>query len=136
MAGVLQPTALVHETYLRLSRQTSQTWKNRSHFFGVAAVLMRYILIDQARRNRRSELATKILLMSESRSQPFVLEDLHRALNRLEQQDPRQCRVVELRYFGGLSLAEIAEAIGVSERTVRRDWEMARAWLHSELARR
>ena len=134
VADVLQPTALVHETYVRLSQQRSVEWKNRSHFFGVAAVLMRYILIDQARRARRSEFATRVLLQDvEQKSGAPALEELHEALNRLEAIDPRQCRVIELRYFGGLSVSETAEALGVSERTVRRDWEMARAWLHGEL---
>lgn len=136
----LQATALVNEAYLRLVGQMDKDWKNRSHFFAVAASLIRRILVDHARYRkaqkrdggmRRIEL-TDGLAISEDRLDEVLM--IHEALERLAAWDPRQCRVVELRFFAGLSDEEVAEAIGVTPRTVKRDWKIARAWLHGELA--
>jgi RNA polymerase sigma-70 factor (ECF subfamily) len=133
--GILQPTALVNETYLRLLQQKVAAWKSRAHFFGVAALLMRRILVDEARRR-----AVSVRVMQEagrergeSQGLTFTLEALDEALTRLSLQDPRQAEVVELRYFGGLTLEEAAEFLGVSSKTVKRDWDMARSWLRAEL---
>jgi RNA polymerase sigma-70 factor, ECF subfamily len=132
--ATLQPTALVNETYLRLLRQTGVEWKGRAHFFGVAALLMRRILVDGARRRALSvrvmEQAGKTLGPPEPVIDLCLLDS---ALTRLAQLDARQADVVELRYFGGLTIDETASFLGVSPKTVKRDWEMARAWLHAEL---
>lgn len=137
----LQPTALVHEAYLRLIDQREVQWQNRAHFFGVAAQIMRRILIDHARRKRarkRDAGGVRVTfderLPSTSDGEPDLLA-LDDALNRLHELDPRQARVVELRYFGGLSVEETAEALSTSPATVKRDWAVARAWLHRELER-
>jgi RNA polymerase sigma-70 factor, ECF subfamily len=133
---VLQPTALVHETYLRLVRQKEIQWKSRVHFYGVAALLMRYILVEHARRRRVEQRVLTVtgLDQSSDASAPGVdVEALDEALTRLASIDPRQSRVVELRYFGGMSTEEAAEILDVSPKTVKRDWAMARAWLHGEL---
>ena len=133
--NLLQPTALVNETYLRLLRQKVVEWKSRSHFFGIAALLMRRILVDEA---RRRTVAARMLEhpghqhgVTSARS--FTLQALDEALSRLNQEDPRQAEVVELRYFGGLTIEETAEFLGVSPKTVKRDWEVARTWLRAEL---
>jgi RNA polymerase sigma-70 factor, ECF subfamily len=133
--GILQPTALVNEAYLRLLRQTAIEWKNRAHFFGVAALLMRRILVDEA---RRCSVSVRVIeemgkLSSGSQTPSFDLPALDAALTRLARLDARQAEVVELRYFGGLTIDEAAEFLGVSPRTVKRDWEVARAWLRAEL---
>lgn len=138
----LQPTALVHEAYVRLAKSDSPC-TSRSHFFGIAASAMRRILVDHARardaQKRGGGLARLTLETLEQAGQDpcagvdvLVLDD---ALTRLESLDPRQCEIVELRFFGGLSVEETATAMGVSERTVKRDWQMARAWLRREIAR-
>jgi RNA polymerase sigma-70 factor, ECF subfamily len=135
----LQPTALVHEAYLRLIEQRETTWKNRAHFFGVAAQLMRRILVDHARsrlRDKRGGELQKVsldegLVFSTDRSAELV--ELDGALSRLEKLDARQCRVVELRFFGGLTVDEAAEALQTSPRTVEREWNFAKAWLYLEL---
>ena len=133
----LQPTALVHEAYLRLVDQTNPSWQNRSHFFGVAARLMRQILVDHARRKqagKRGGLRVSLdeaVSFQQERSRDLVALDT--ALNALEKLDPRKCKAVELRYFGGLSMDEIAETLNVSTITVRRDLRMAEAWLHQEM---
>jgi RNA polymerase sigma-70 factor (ECF subfamily) len=142
-AHTLQATALVHEAYFRLVDQKNVQWQNRSHFFGIAAQVMRRILIDHARAklaDKRGGTATKIgfdeklhVLMAEEDG-PDVLA-LDQALTRLEELDPRQAKVVELRFFGGLNLEETAEVTGTSLATVKRDWTMAKAWLHRELTR-
>jgi RNA polymerase sigma factor (TIGR02999 family) len=139
-AGVLQTTALVHELYLRLADQ-SVRWQNRAHFFAIAARLTRRILIDQARRRaceRRGAGAHHVAL-DEAAETPIVrtseLLALDDALNELRETDLRKCQVVELRFFGGLSVAETADQLGVSEMTVIRDWACARAWLHREIRR-
>ena len=138
---VLQTTALINEAYLRLIDWKNVQWQNRSHFFGLAAHLMRHILVDFARAQHREKRGGDRLLVSlseaanqgEERSADLVaLDD---ALKDLEKLDPRQARVVELRFFAGLSLEETAEALKVSVGTVRRDWSLAEAWLYRELSK-
>jgi RNA polymerase sigma-70 factor (ECF subfamily) len=135
----LQPTALVNEAYLRLVGQRGKQWKNRNHFLAVATQVMRRILVDYARAHRSAkrghvcatssveEIGTK----GDQWSEPLI--DLDAALDRLASLDPRQARIIELRFFGGLTEAEIAAMIGVSERTVKREWKAGRAWLYGEL---
>lgn len=133
----LQPTALVHEAYLRLVDQKNPDWQGRSHFFGVAARLMRQILVDHARRRQAGKRAVSKVSLDEAvsfqpeRSRNLVALDS--GLKALEKLDPRKCKAVELRYFGGLSMDEIAQALAVSPVTVRRDLRMAEAWLHHEM---
>jgi RNA polymerase sigma-70 factor, ECF subfamily len=133
----LQPTALVHEAYVRLVDQTNPTWQSRSHFFGVAARLMRQILVDHARRKHAGKRAgmnvpfNEAVSSREERSRDLVALDS--GLTELEKIDPRKCKAVELRYFGGLSMDEIAHTLEVSEITVRRDLRMAEAWLRQEM---
>jgi RNA polymerase sigma-70 factor (ECF subfamily) len=133
----LQPTALVHEAYLRLVGQSIPNFQNRSHFFGVAARLMRQILVDRARRKHADKRAGQQVSLQEALS--FQKEGsrdlmaLDTSLNALEKLDPRKCKAVELRYFGGLSMDEIAQTLGLSAVTVRRDLRMAEAWLHREM---
>ena len=133
----LQPTALVHEAYMRLVDQRNPTWQNRSHFFGVAARLMRQILVDHARRKHAGKRAGRNVKLEETisfqhkRSRDLVALDS--GLEALEKIDPRKCKAIELRYFGGLSMDEIAQALDVSPVTVRRDLRMAEAWLHNEM---
>jgi len=133
----LQPTALVHEAYLRLVDQKNPSWQNRSHFYGVAARLMRQILVDHARRRHAGKRAgLKVPLENAGRYEAARGEDLialDGALNALEKIDARKCKAVELRYFGGLSMEEISQALEVSAVTVRRDLRMAEAWLHREM---
>jgi RNA polymerase sigma-70 factor, ECF subfamily len=133
----LQPTALVHEAYLRLVDQKNTTWQNRSHFYGVAARLMRQILVDHARQRQATKRAGHKVSLEEAvsfhheRSRDLVaLDD---ALKALEKIDPRKSKAVELRYFGGLSMEEIAQALDISPITIRRDLRMAEAWLHQEM---
>src|SRR5262252_1242632 len=133
----LQPTALVNEAYLRLVRQKSPNWQNRAHFFGVAARLMRQILVDHVRRRSADKRACLAVFLDEAvsfqqeRVADLVALDL--GLRTLEKIDLRKCKVVELRYFGGLSMEEVAQAMGLSPVTVRRDLRMAEAWLHNEM---
>jgi RNA polymerase sigma-70 factor (ECF subfamily) len=133
----LQPTALVHEAYLRLVGQSSSSWQNRSHFYGVAARLMRQILVDHARRKQAGKRGGLKVSLDEAvsfqkeRSRDLVALDI--GLGALEKIDPRKCKAVELRYFGGLSMDEIAQTLNVSPVTVRRDLRMAEAWLHQEM---
>lgn len=133
----LQPTALVHEAYLRLVDQTRPSWENRSHFYGVAARLMRQILVDHARRKQAAKRAglkvplEQAVSFAQDRRHDLVALDI--GLTALEKLDPRKCKVVELRYFGGLSMDEIARSLEVSTVTVRRDLRMAEAWLHREM---
>ena len=137
----LQATALVHEAYLRLVSQSDRTWQNRAHFIGVAAQVMRRILIDHARAHRatkREGMLQRVpleepLLFTEQQSEELLA--LNEALERLAQIDARQSRVVELRFFGGLTVEETAEALGMSSKTVKRDWNVARAWLHREVSK-
>jgi RNA polymerase sigma factor (TIGR02999 family) len=135
----LQPTALVHEAYLRLIDQTRVDWQNRAHFFGVAAQLMRRILVDHARRHqaeKRGGFRQKLTLdeaVDYSQTRDVDLVRLDEALTALAQFDERQSRVVELRFFGGLTIEETAEALAVSPATVKVDWSMAKAWLRREI---
>ena len=135
----LQATALVHEAYFRLVNQPDRTWQNRTHFIRVAAQVMRRMLIDYARARRtakregglqRVPLEEPLLLTEEQSAEVLALNE---ALERLAQFDARQSRVVELRFFGGLTVEETAEALGLSTKTVKRDWCVARAWLHREV---
>jgi len=137
----LQPTALVHEAYLRLVGQDRADWQNRAQFMGVAAQLMRRILVDYARQRvaaKRGGGAIKIdderFDVGASTEQSEELLAVNEAVERLTELDPQQAQIVEMRYFGGLSVEETAEALGISPRTVKRDWAMAKAWLRTELA--
>jgi RNA polymerase sigma-70 factor (ECF subfamily) len=135
----LQPTALVHEAYLRLIEQDGQNWENRAHFIGIAAHLMRQILVDHARKrtaikrggNARPVTLDDVMLPHVKRLEDLL--NLDQALTRLESMDKRQCRIVELRFFGGLTEEEISHVLGISVRTIKRDWNVARAWLHAEM---
>ena len=137
----LQATALVNEAYLRLLGYADLDWKDRVHFFAAAAQSMRRILVDYARmRNaakrpgaRQQVEITDVLLISDDRLDELIAVD--ELLTRLAQWDARQCRIVELRYYGGLTEEEVAEVMGIGVRTVSREWEHARAWLHGELNR-
>lgn len=137
----LQPTALVHEAYLRLLDQKHVQWQNRSHFFGVAAQLMRRILVDYARSHqaaKRGGALPKIPLeraIVAQKEQPADLVALDETLTRLASIDPQQARIVELRVFGGLTIEETAELLGASPATVKRDWSMAKAWLRREMGK-
>ncbi|MCW5982506.1 MAG: sigma-70 family RNA polymerase sigma factor [Bryobacteraceae bacterium] len=137
----LQPTALVNEAYLRLADQTRVDWRNRAHFFGVAARLMRRILVDHARERvaakrggRRARIDLDQIEVGLTREGCEELLAVEEALTRLREFDPQQERIVELRYYGGLTVEETAEALRISPRTVKREWAMARAWLQAELA--
>ena len=135
----LQPTALVHETYLRLVDQQRMQWRNRAQFFAVSAQLIRRILVDYARQRgavKRGGMATRLELDSSIASAAGDLVDaiaLDTALKGLEALDAQQARVIELRFYGGLSIEETASALGVSPATVNRDWVTARAWLYRRL---
>ena len=138
----LQATALVHEAYLRLVDQRRVEWRNRAHFFGIAAQMMRRVLVDHARArlsHKRGGGAQVVMLSDADVATPSGDADaldvlaLHEALERLAALDADQARVVELRYFGGLSIEETAEALSVSPATVKREWAVARAWLRREL---
>src|SRR5574341_1401068 len=139
---ILQTTALVNEAFLRLIDWQNVEWQNRAHFFGLAAQIMRGILVDFARARRREKRGGGALLVSLSEAANIAQERnadlvaLDDALQTLEKLDPRQARVVELRFFAGLSLEETAEALKVSVTTVRRDWSLAEAWLFRELNRK
>jgi RNA polymerase sigma-70 factor, ECF subfamily len=139
---VLQPTALVNEAYVRLADWKDGQWQNRGHFVAVAAQVMRRVLVDMARTRNRSKRGGGRLHVSLSEAEQVAAEQsadfvaLDDALNSLEAIDPRKSRVVELRFFGGLSLEEIARVLDVSVATVRRDWSLARAWLYRELGGR
>src|SRR5271157_292172 len=133
----LQPTALVHEAYVRLVRQRNPSWQDRKHFFGVAAHLMRQILVQHARRRGAGKRAGRRVSLEDAlsfqreRSRDLVVLDS--CLDALEKLDPRKSKAIELRYFGGLSMDEIAQTLDVSSVTVRRDLRMAEAWLHHEM---
>lgn len=136
----LQPTALVNEAYLKLIDQRNAKWQNRAQFYGVAAQLMRRILVDHARARQAEKRGgsdqQRLSITSAERlvKQPEVdLLALHEALEELAMLDPQQERIVELRFFGGLSIEETAEVIGIGHATVERDWKMARAWLRRKL---
>lgn len=135
----LQPTALVNEAYLRLVDQADVRWQNRAHFVGIGAQMMRRILVDHARKHQASKRGgdvTRVTFnedLDASDQKDFDLIALDQALERLSQMDARQGTVVELRFFGGLSVDETAIALGVSTATVKREWSTARAWLYKQL---
>ncbi|HKQ80177.1 MAG TPA: sigma-70 family RNA polymerase sigma factor [Blastocatellia bacterium] len=137
----LQPTALVNEAYLRLVDQSKVNWQNRAHFFGAAARLMRQILINHAEARRAAKRGGEAERVSLHDADHFAagheidLIALNEALRHLERIDPQQGQIVELRYFSGLTIEEIAEVVGVSTATVKREWNAARAWLRRELSR-
>jgi RNA polymerase sigma-70 factor, ECF subfamily len=136
----LQTTALINEAYVRLVDQRNVQWANRSHFFAISAQIMRRILIDHARRHQYAKRGGGAQQVSLDESAIVALEDLSEilrldeALQSLAELDPRRSRVVELRYFGGLNNEEIAGVLNISENTVIRDWNMARAWLYRQLS--
>ncbi|HQZ83531.1 MAG TPA: sigma-70 family RNA polymerase sigma factor [Pyrinomonadaceae bacterium] len=135
----LQPTALVHEAFVRLAKQGGVEWQNRSHFYGIASRLMRQILIDHARQHGAAKRGSAkvhfslddVAIPVETRAGSILALD--EALERLEAVDERQAKVVEMRFFGGLSNTEIAEALDISERTVQRSWSVAKLWLYREM---
>jgi RNA polymerase sigma factor (TIGR02999 family) len=138
----LQPTGLVHEAYVRLVDQKQVKWRNRAHFFGVAAGLMRRILVDHARKRRAGKRGggwERVTLAGHEAATDGPKEidvlALDEALERLAQFDPQQERIVELRYFGGLTIDETAEVVGISAATVVREWTIAKAWLRADLSR-
>jgi RNA polymerase sigma-70 factor (ECF subfamily) len=135
----LQPTALVHEAYMRLTKIHKVDWQSRSHFFATAANVMRRILVDHARKQRADKRPNvrdaidleQVLVMSPGRSSELLALD--EALERLKKFNERQSKIVELRFFGGMSEEEAGVILGVSVRTVKRDWRVAKAWLYSEM---
>jgi RNA polymerase sigma-70 factor (ECF subfamily) len=137
----LQPTAVADEVFLKLIDRNAQTWQNRAHFFAVAAQAMRRILVDYSRQKhalKRGGPRHREKLDDEPRGPASPIDEIlaiDEALNRLSTIDPRQGRIVELRYFAGLTEKETAEVLAISERTVKRDWAVARAWLHAELTK-
>ncbi len=137
----LQTTALVNEAYLRLVDSDKVNWHDRNHFFAICSQLMRRILVDRARRRSSQKrggdrlqitLAEEIAVLDQKQADVVALDE---ALRRLAEMSPRQSQIVELRYFGGLTEDQVADALGISSRTVRRDWNVARAWLFRELER-
>ena len=138
----LQTTALVNEAYLKLVEQKSVAWESRSHFYAIAATMMRRILIDYAKTKHRvrrggvhSDLPLENALTIRVSETDFDLLALDEALNRLAAKEVQLAKVVELRFFSGLDVVETAEVLSVSESTIKRDWRMAKAWLHRELTR-
>ncbi len=134
----LQPTALVHEVYLRLIDQTRARWQNRSQFFGLAAQMMRRILVDHAREHKAQKRGGGLKVALDDVDVPAGQRDvdlvaLDACLDELQRLDPRQARIVELRYFGGLSIEETAHTLELSPATVKREWTLARAFLHGRL---
>jgi len=135
-----QTTELIHEAYLKIAKGEEQNWENRTHFFGVASQAMRHILVDYARSKQsrkrgdwqeRVTFAEAALVSNESSEKIVALDD---ALKQLAVFDERKCRVVEMKFFGGLTMEEIAEVLKTSSKTVKRDWQFARMWLSRELA--
>lgn len=136
----LQPTALVHEAFLRLIDQRNVQWQNRAHFFAIAAQLIRRVLVDHARRRRAAKrggaleaipIEHEVAVSSKQSVDTLALDE---ALSRLAGREPQQARIVELRFFGGLTNEEVADVLRISARTVIREWNMARAWLFAELS--
>lgn len=135
----LQATALVNEAYMKLVEQRAVDWQSRAHFFGIAAQLMRRILIDHARGHLRQKRGGEHIVVS--LDEDFILSErqgdellaVDESLNQLAKIDPRQARVVELRFFGGLTVEEAAQVLGISPKTVKRDWNVAKAWLYADL---
>jgi len=138
----LQPTAIATEAYLQLVDQRNRNWQNRAHFFAAAAQAMRHILVDYGRKKRSQKRGgTYQRVDLDQAAQIGIAPDddvleLDEALKRLERIDPRQSRIVELRYFGGLTEEETAEVMNISPRTVKREWAVARAWLYAELTQK
>ena len=137
--NTLQSTALVHEAYLRLIDQKNVTWKNRAHFFGIAAHMMRRILVDHARSRQASKRGAGISLLTlddavaGSGPRDLDLIVLDQALENLARLDPQQSKIVELRFFAGLSIDDTAEVLKISPATVKREWAIAKAWLYREM---
>jgi RNA polymerase sigma factor (TIGR02999 family) len=138
----LQPTALVHEAYLKLAGKSDVEWQNRAHFIGVAAHLMRCVLVDHFRAKQadkreggRQKLSLDDVVSFPQQQNEVDLMALDDALKTLESVDPQQCHIVEMRFFGGLSVEETAEVLGVSPRTVKREWSTAKLWLLRQLSR-
>jgi len=137
--NTLQSTALVHEAYLRLIDQKSVTWQNRAHFFGIAASMMRRILVDHARSRKASKRGAGISnltlddAVAGSGPRDLNLIVLDQALEHLARIDPQQSRIVEFRFFAGLSIEDTAEALNISPATVKREWAIAKAWLYREM---
>lgn len=135
----MQATELISEAYLRLSAQNSTNWQNRKHFFAIAATVMRRVLLDQARRRHSAKRDRRLesghspdeIVMSSERAEQLLALDT--ALERLQALSPRQAKIIELRYFGGLSIPEAAASLDVSEATIKRDWVLARAWLLNQV---
>lgn len=135
----LQPTALVHEAFLKLSKQTGIDWQNRRHFYGIASRLMRQVLVDHARLYATEKRGNRVIHFSvddievpvEERAESILI--LNEILDRLAKFDEQQAKIVEMRFFGGMSNQEIAESLDISERTVGREWQAARLWLYREL---
>lgn len=138
----LQATALVHEAYMKLIQQRDVTWKSRSHFFGIAAQMIRRILVDHIRATRAQKRGAGFAALSldeaigVSEKKNWEIIALDEALKTLARMDPQQARIVELRFFAGLSIEETAEIVGISPATVKRDWVTAKAWLFRELSRK
>jgi RNA polymerase sigma factor (TIGR02999 family) len=138
----LQSAALVNEAYLRLIDQTQIQWQNKAHFFGIAAQMMRRILVDHARRHKASKRGAGVPTLAldeavvQAQNQSIDLLGLDEALEALGEVDPQQSRIVELRFFGGLSIEDTANVLGISPATVKRDWAAARAWLYREVGAR
>jgi RNA polymerase sigma-70 factor, ECF subfamily len=136
----LQPTALVHEAYLRLAKRDSLGWQNRAHFFAMAAQMMRQILVDHARKHAAAKRgANPVTVVIDdaaaiSKAPSLDLLALEDAMQRLARLDPRQCRIVELKFFGGLSIEETAEVVNISPATTKREWATARLWLHHAMS--
>jgi RNA polymerase sigma factor (TIGR02999 family) len=138
----LQSAALVNEAYLRLVDQTQTRWQNKAHFYGIAAQMMRRVLADHARGHNAAKRGAGIPELEldetvvQSQSRNFDVMDLEEALQKLEKLDPQQGRIVELRFFSGLSIEDTANVLGISPATVKRDWAAARAWLFREVGAR
>ena len=142
MTGITPTTALIHEAYLKLIDQREVNWQNRAHFFGIAAQSMRRILVDYSKARHREKRGGKdenvpleAVTLAISGERSIDLEVLDEALTRLAEFDERQARIVELRYFSGLSIEETAEALRVSTATVKSDWRTAKAWLYQEITK-
>ncbi len=137
----LQTTALINEAYLRLANQEEKRWENRAHFFAVAATVMRHILVDHARAHQRDKRGGGAMQVSlgeaeaKANEQALEITAVDEALKTLAALDPQQSRVVELRFFGGLTMEEVAEVLNISLSTAEREWRSARAWLSRELRR-
>ena len=135
-SNTLQPTALVHEAYLRLARHDSMDWQDRAHFFALAAQMMRQILVDHARKQAAAKRGGNAITVvvdegsAVSKERNLDLIALDDAMKRLASLDPRQCQIVELRFFGGLSIEETAQTVNISPATTKREWATARLWLH------